>query len=145
MTDTEKLGILKTNLQLLTNTQDEYLTFLLTAAGAAMTREGITNDDSADYNACQIDYAAYIFRKRAGNTSGQGGFAPDGGETAMPRFLRYQLNNILLQQKIQTGGATTQGGTITDMIDNRIAETVPDMIDAAFGDDTYLTVQEDET
>lgn len=145
MTDAEKLTILKTNLQLLTNTQDEYLNFLLEAAGAAMAREGITDDESADYNACQIDYAAYLFRKRAASTSGQGGFAPDGGETAMPRFLRYQLNCILLQQKIQTDGATTQGGTITDIIDKRIAETVPDMIDEAFGDDIYLTVQGDET
>lgn len=100
MTDAEKLALLKTNLQLLTNTQDEYLTFLLTAAKAAMEREGIELVDcSADINACQIDYAAYLFRKRAANTSGVNGFAPDGGETAMPRFLRYQLNNILLSQK----------------------------------------------
>lgn len=100
MTDAEKLALLKTNLQLLTKTQDEYLTFLLTAAKAAMEREGIELVDcSADINACQIDYAAYLFRKRAANTSGMNGFAPDGGETAMPRFLRYQLNNILLSQK----------------------------------------------
>lgn len=99
MTDTEKLALLKTNLQLLTNTQDEYLNFMLTAAAAAMTREGISDDCTADYNACQIDYAAYLYRKRAANTSGVNGFAPDGGETAMPRFLRYQLNNILLSQK----------------------------------------------
>lgn len=147
MTDTEKLSVLKSDLQLLTSAQDEYLAFLLTAASAAMTREGITDDETADYNACQIDYAAYLYRKRAGNTSSSTigtGFAPSGGETAMPRFLRYQLNNILMQQKIQTAGATTQAGTITDMIDSRIAETVPDMIDAAFGDDTYLTVQEGE-
>ena len=104
MTDTEKLALLKTNLQLLTNTQDEYLSFLLTAAAAAMTREGISNDSSADYNACQIDYAAYLYRKRASSTQSQAtgtGFAPGGGETAMPRFLRYQLNNILMSQKAQ--------------------------------------------
>lgn len=103
MTDAEKLAILKQNLQLLTNTQDEYLTFLLTAAKAAMTREGIAEENcSADYNACQIDYAAYLFRKRGANTQSSTlgtGFAPSGGETAMPRFLRYQLNNILLSQK----------------------------------------------
>lgn len=104
MTDAEKLTILKTNLQLLTNTQDEYLTFLLTAAEAAMTREGITDDETADYNACQIDYAAYLFRKRAASTQSSNmgtGFSPNGGETAMPRFLRYQLNNILMQQKVR--------------------------------------------
>ncbi len=102
MTDAEKLAMLKHDLQLLTNTQDEYLTFLLTAAEAAMTREGITDDESADYNVCQIDYAAYLFRKRAASTQSSTigtGFSPSGGETAMPRFLRYQMNNILMQQK----------------------------------------------
>ena len=103
MTTAEKLSLLKTNLQLLTNTQDEYLIFLLGAAEAAMEREGIRDDESADYNACQIDYAAYIFRKRASSTGAATlgtGFAPSGGETAMPRFLRYALNNLLLSQKI---------------------------------------------
>lgn len=106
MTDAEKLSLLKHNLQLLTNTQDDYLTFLLTAAKAAMEREGIELVDcSADINACQIDYAAYLFRKRAASTQSSTmgtGFAPSGGETAMPRFLRYQLNNILLSQKART-------------------------------------------
>ena len=105
MTDAEKLSLLKHNLQLLTNTQDAYLTFLLTAAGSAMLREGITLDATADCNACQIDYAAYLFRKRAASTQSSTmgtGFAPSGGETAMPRFLRYQLNNILLSQKART-------------------------------------------
>ena len=59
MTDAEKLALLKQNLQLLTNTQDEYLTFLLTAAKAAMTRAGIQEEPCpADCYACQIDYAA---------------------------------------------------------------------------------------
>lgn len=103
MTGAEKLAILKSDLQLLTNTQDEYLTFLLGVAGAAMKREGVSDDQSADYNACQVSYAAYLFRRRAANTSSATlgtGFAPSGGETAMPRFLRYQLNNILMAQKI---------------------------------------------
>lgn len=102
MTDAEKLAILKSDLQLLTNTQDTYLSFLLDTAEAGMAREGIADDDSADYTACLIQYAAYLFRKRASNTgsaNGETGFAPSGGETAMPRFLRYQLNNILLSQK----------------------------------------------
>lgn len=99
MTKTEKLAILKSDLQLLTNTSDTLLDFLLDTAEAAMNREGIADDGTADYNACQIQYAAYLFRKRAANTSGVNGFAPDGGETAMPRFLRYQLNNVLLSQK----------------------------------------------
>lgn len=102
MTDAEKLAILKHDLQRLTNAQDEYLTFLLERAAAAMAREGIQSEDTADYHACQIDYAAYLFRKRAASTQSSTmgtGFASSGGETAMPRFLRYQLNNILLSQK----------------------------------------------
>lgn len=96
----EKLTILKSNLQMLTSANDVFLNHLLMVAEAMMDREGIINDGSVDYEATQIDYAAYLFRKRAGNTSGVGGFAPDGGETAMPRFLRYSLNNLLLSQKI---------------------------------------------
>lgn len=100
MTDAEKLAVLKGDLQMLTNTQDEYLTFLLGAAAAAMSREGITDDSTADYNAAQVEYAAYLFRKRAGSTTGSGVFAPSGGDTAMPRFLRRHLNNILMAQKV---------------------------------------------
>ena len=102
MNKAEKLAILKSNLQLLTNVQDEFLKFLLDAAAAAMAREGIAAEDTADYYACQIDYAAYLFRKRSGNTSSatmSSGFAPSGGDTAMPRFLRRMMNNILMAQK----------------------------------------------
>ncbi len=94
--------MLKSNLQLLTNTQNDYLEFLLETAEAAMLREGIKDDCTPDYEACVIDYAAYIFRKRAAGTQSSTmgtGFAPSGGETAMPRFLRRQLNNILMSQK----------------------------------------------
>lgn len=97
----EKLTLLKANLQMLTSANDAYLTHLLTVAEALMQREGITDDGSADYYAAQIDYAAYLFRKRAGGTTGNSGFAPDGGETAMPRFLRYSLNNLLFSQKLK--------------------------------------------
>lgn len=100
MTAQEKLTMLKYNLQMLTAANDPYLEYLLTAAEAAISREGIVDDSSADYNACVIDYAAYLFRKRAASTEGAGGFAPGGGETAMPRFLRYQLNNLLISQKL---------------------------------------------
>ena len=100
MTAQERLTMLKFNLQMLTSANDTFLKYLLEAAEAAINREGIQDDQSADYNACVIDYAAYLFRKRAASTAGTNGFAPGGGETAMPRFLRYQLNNILMAQKI---------------------------------------------
>lgn len=103
MCGTDKLAMLKADLQLLTNANDEYLEMLLSVAEGAMTREGIVNDESADYGACQISYAAYLFRKRAVSTNGTSPFAQSGGETAMPRFLRYMLNNLLMSQKL--GGA----------------------------------------
>lgn len=100
MTDQGKLTMLKADLQMLTSANDDYLTTLLGVAQAAMTRVGIADDGSTDYSAAQISYAAYLFRKRAASTAGSGPFAPSGGETAMPRFLRYMLNNLLISQKI---------------------------------------------
>lgn len=88
MTEQQRLNILKHSLQRqFTDANDEYLLHLLNAGEAAIKREGIVDDDTEDYENCVIDYAAYLFRKRAGT------------ETAMPRFLRWQLNNILVSQK----------------------------------------------
>lgn len=98
MTTAERLVLLKQNLQMITDSNDEFLTHLLAAGEAAMTREGISDDGSVDYNACVIDYAAYLFRKRGVSSAGG-----KDGETGMPRFLRWQLNNILVSQKIKAG------------------------------------------
>lgn len=96
MTTQEKLAILKSDLQLLTDANDAYLTHLLEASEAAIQREGIKFDGSADYQACVIDYAAYLFRKRAASTAGG-----KNSETGMPRFLRWQLNNLLVSQQMR--------------------------------------------
>lgn len=91
MTAEEKLEVLKCDLQLLTSANDVLLKKLLSQAEEAIKTEGITlikNDISCDM--AVISYAVYLFRKRAS------------AETTMPRFLRYQLNNILFKQK---GGA----------------------------------------
>lgn len=87
MTAQERLTVLKSNLQMLTDSNDTFLEYLLEAGEAAVQREGITDDGSADYNMAVIDYAAYLFRKRAS------------ADTAMPRFLRWNLNNLLMSQK----------------------------------------------
>lgn len=88
MTEQQRLNILKHSLQRqFTDANDEYLLHLLNAGEAAIKREGIVDDDTEDYENCVIDYAAYLFRRRAGT------------ETAMPKFLRWQLNNILVSQK----------------------------------------------
>lgn len=87
MTVDEKLFILKKDLQMTTMANDEYLTHLLDYAKAAIEREGIVLEDDIECNMAVIHYAAYLFRKRAGT------------DTAMPRFLRYELNNLLFSQK----------------------------------------------
>lgn len=87
--DTE-LTVLKQNLQMPpTNANDEYLKVLLKQAASLMTREGIVDDDSFDYYMAKIDYAAFLFRKRASKDN----------TLAMPKSLRYELNNILWSQK----------------------------------------------
>ena len=87
MTDADKLVVLKKDLQMTTTANDEYLETLLTFAKAAIEREGIVLEDNIECDMAVIHYAAYLFRKRAGT------------DTAMPRFLRYELNNLLFSQK----------------------------------------------
>ena len=94
MTTEERLYLLKSDLQLITDVNDDLLKHYLAQCENAMNIEGITDDGSVAYDSCIISYAAYLFRKRAGNSSGG-----STGETAMPRFLRWQMNNLLLHQK----------------------------------------------
>ena len=88
MDKAEKLVILKKDLQMLTTANDDFLETLLDFSAEAIKQEGITlieNDIKCDM--AVIQYAAYLFRKRAA------------ADTAMPRFLRWQLNNLLFSQK----------------------------------------------
>lgn len=87
MTNTERLQVLKSDLQMITAANDVYLNSLLKAAEKAIQREGVIIVDSPDIDMAVIQYAAYLFRRRAGT------------DTAMPRFLRWSLNNILMSQK----------------------------------------------
>lgn len=92
MNDTEKLAVLKKDLQMTTNANDVLLQNMLMASKSMIEREGIILEDSIECDMIQIQYAAYIFRKRASS------------ETAMPRFLRYELNNLLFSQKAKGEG-----------------------------------------
>lgn len=83
----QKLAVLKINLQLLTDSNNIYLEKLLKQAESLMAREGIINDYTNDYDMTVVDYAAFLFRKRANS------------EMHMPKHLRYALNNILFSQK----------------------------------------------
>ena len=88
MKEDEKLMILKKDLQLLTSAHDEYLKQLMTLGASLITREGIVlAEDDIESDMAVVHYAAYLFRKRAGS------------DTAMPRYLRYELNNMLFSQK----------------------------------------------
>lgn len=88
MTQEQRLVILKKDLQLLNNAQDELLKVLLLQSAAAIEREGIRlYPDEIETDMVVVQYAAYLFRKRAGT------------DTGMPRFLRYQLNNMLFGQR----------------------------------------------
>ena len=83
-----KLAILKQDLQMLTTANDEYLGTLLDLAAPAIQREGIKLiEDDTECDMAVVQYAAYLFRKRAAE------------DAAMPRFLRWQLNNLLFSQK----------------------------------------------
>lgn len=86
-----KLLILKQDLQLLTTANDSLLENLLDLAAGAIQREGIRLEDNIECDMLVIQYAAYLFRKRAA------------ADTTMPRFLRWQMNNMLFSQK--AGGA----------------------------------------
>ena len=89
MTDTQRLAILKQDLQLLTNANDDFLMTLILAAKNAIETEGIALvEGNVLVDTVIVQYAAYLFRKRASE------------ETMMPRYLRYQLNQLLFSQKV---------------------------------------------
>lgn len=81
------LKILKTDLEISGISRDEMLGNMIDLAKAAITREGITLNDSIDDGMLVECYAAFLYRKRREDS------------IAMPRSLRYMLNNRLLSQK----------------------------------------------
>lgn len=87
MSGEDRLAILKLDLQIVTPAFDEYLYQLLSAAEGFIAREGITLSDSAEDAQLVIMYAAYLYRKRREENP------------AMPRMLRWALNNRLLGEK----------------------------------------------
>nr|DAE22077.1 MAG TPA: Head Tail Connector Protein [Phage sp. ctez94] len=94
MDEGQKLTLLKQDLQMITNSNDDYLIMLLKMAEELIKREGIIPENTTEYAGIQIQYAAYLFRKRAGT------------ETSMPRFLRWEMNNLLFNQKAKAGEST---------------------------------------
>lgn len=88
MNDTTMLEMLKVDLGISTTAYDDRLTQYLNSARDYITAEGVTLDDNivSDMNLV-VMYAAWLWRKR------------DTTE-AMPRMLRWNLNNRLFYEKV---------------------------------------------
>lgn len=92
MTDADILVILKTDLQISSAALDNYLTALIASARDFITKEGIALTESIS-DAMLIEmYAAYLYRKRREENA------------AMPRMLRWTLNNRLFSKKENENG-----------------------------------------
>ena len=87
MADEDILKILKTDLQIVSDKLDEYLKGLITSAKGFVQKEGISLQDTVEDGMLVEMYAAYLYRKRRAETA------------AMPRMLRWAMNNRLLSQK----------------------------------------------
>lgn len=87
MTENEILAILKMDLQISASQYDTYLLNIITLAKAAIAKEGISLEENVEDGMLVEMYAAYLYRKRKSDNN------------AMPRSLRYALNNRLLSQK----------------------------------------------
>lgn len=77
------LPILKNDLQIQTTALDGYLNTLISSAKEFISREGVKLGQSYEDTLLVEMYAAYLYRKRK-------------EDVAMPRMLRYALNNRLL-------------------------------------------------
>lgn len=87
MTNNDILSVLKTDLEIAVSTRDDLLNNLIDLSKAAIEREGIHIEDNIEDGMLVVRYAAFLFRKRREDN------------VAMPRSLRYQLNNRLLSEK----------------------------------------------
>lgn len=81
------VDLVKLDLTMSTTAYDGYLTNLVERAKAAIKQEGITLDmnETADVMVV-VQFTAYLWRKRKGE------------DLAMPRSLRYALNNYHVSQ-----------------------------------------------
>lgn len=92
MADEDILNILKIDLGISSTNLDAYLQQLITSARAFIATEGITLSDSLSDGTLVEMYAAYLYRKRREETQ------------AMPRMLRWALNNRLFSQEGASNG-----------------------------------------
>ena len=99
--DAQVLSLLKANLQIRNNIQDDYLNHLIETAKIRIRAEGVTLGNTTEDLQLIEMYAAYLYRRRAGNEQGYNTEAmnPQG----MPYMLRYALNNRIFSEKMRAG------------------------------------------
>lgn len=87
MSDSDILVLLKADLNISVSARDTMLTNLISVAKNRIATEGITFDaDNIDDCSIVEQYAAYLYRAR-------------NEKAEMPRFLRWALNNRLMEEK----------------------------------------------
>ena len=82
-----ELSMLKQDLKIMSEKIDPFLDHLISAAEEYIEAEGIRLEDTPGDQELVVMYAAYLYRKRTEESP------------AMPRMLRYALNNRLFSQK----------------------------------------------
>lgn len=89
MIDSDILAVLKVDLQIQISAvqYDDYLQKIIALAKDAIAKEGIILGESVSDGMLVEMYAAYLYRRRKEEN------------VAMPRSLRYALNNRLFSQK----------------------------------------------
>ena len=90
MVDEEILTALKVDLQISTDKMDTYIRKMIEAAKTYIQTEGIQLTCSTGDGMLVEMYAAYLYRRRREEN------------VAMPRMLRWALNNRLFSQKAGT-------------------------------------------
>lgn len=88
MSNSELLVMLKVDLGISNTAYDERLTQYIESARSKIKEEGINLNESITDDELIVMYAAYIWRNRASGN-------------AMPRMLRYALNNRLMSEKMR--------------------------------------------
>ena len=91
MAEIDKLTMLKAQLDKfnLPSERIAQLEQLLTVAASRITKLGITLQDTADDAQLQVDYAAWMYKRRMLQASAQ-----------MPEYLRLDLNDRLAHEKM---------------------------------------------
>ena len=87
-----QLSLLKIDLQISTDKLDAFLDVMLDGAAAAIARENIKLSDTEEDGILVVQYAAYLYRKRREQ------------DTAMPRYLRWMLNNRKISEEASSNG-----------------------------------------